>query len=155
MGSRNVRTGQHHMVSFNTTQKRVQGITQSHMKSLSSHISVQDRKTLCSAKAHFPCPAMRPGTPAWCFLLAPPSPDTPMSETAGGDVTFRIISESLTSLYSPQLCGEFRSPGEPCRPVRGAQKHKKALCGCCGRRRGGSALPGLPGAGPAPQPRRH
>lgn len=93
------------MVSFNTTQKRDQGITQSHMKSLSSHISVQDRKTLCSAKAHFPRPAMRPGTPAWCFLLAPPSPDTPMSETAGGDVTFRIISESHVSLFTPTVRG--------------------------------------------------
>lgn len=58
MGSKNVRIGQHHMVSFSGTQKRDQGITQSYIKSLSSHISVQDRETLGSTKAHLPCPVM-------------------------------------------------------------------------------------------------
>lgn len=145
------------MVSLNTTQKRDQRITQSYMKSLNSHISWQDGKTLGSAKAHLPCPVMRPGMTTWCFLLAPPSQTRQRRRKPVG-MSPSAPFHNLRSLYSAQMLrmvGELGSPAEPSQPP-GLRCAKAQSLVPMVRGGGAGALPlqGLPGsrAGTAAEP---
>lgn len=146
------------MVSFNGTQKRNQGITQSYTKSLSSHISVQDRETLGSAKAHLPSPAMRPAMTTWCLLLAPPSQTRQRWRKPVG-LSPSASFHNLSSLYSTQMLQTEQGAPYPCRAQPGAPSVLRSTKPCADAARGEEVrglCPALPCPGcPAPQPGRH